>query len=144
MYSSVRSATHHIFFPPRLEVVVEQQNPDRLSSHPRNQLSFHRFFGYQTDRPARATFWRGGAHHCDDPLLLVVVQHFGGAGPLLLIKRAVESGLLVTVAEPANRLCRDRDGLGNMGSTDTLCQLQERQGPENNADLLHATFQEAA
>jgi len=124
--------------------VVKQQNPDRFTSHPRNQLSFHRFFGHQPDRPARATFRRGGAHHCDNPLLLVVVQHFDGAGTLLLIKRALQSGLLVTVAQSANRLYRERNHLANLGSAGVLRQLQERQGPENNPDLLNASFQEAA
>ena len=32
MYSGVSSAMHHIFFPPRLEVVALQQNPDGLAT----------------------------------------------------------------------------------------------------------------
>ena len=54
MYSSLRSATHHIFFPPRLEVVVEQQNADGFSSHSGNQSPLHGFFDHQPHGPARA------------------------------------------------------------------------------------------
>jgi hypothetical protein len=42
-YSSSSSATHHIFFPPRFQVVVFEQNSDRLSSHPWHQLALYRF-----------------------------------------------------------------------------------------------------
>src|SRR5207249_11722761 len=45
MYSSSSSATHHIFFPPRLQVVAFQQDPNRFSPHPRNQFALHHFFG---------------------------------------------------------------------------------------------------
>src|ERR1039458_5307737 len=47
MYSSFSSPTHHIFFPPRLEVVAFQQYPDCLPSHLRNQFSLDHFFGQQ-------------------------------------------------------------------------------------------------
>jgi len=43
MYSSSSSATHHIFSPPRFQVVAFQQDSDRLSSHPRHQLALHCF-----------------------------------------------------------------------------------------------------
>ena len=36
MYSSLSSPTHHIVFPPRLEVVVEEQDANGLPSHARN------------------------------------------------------------------------------------------------------------
>ena len=54
MYSSSSSATHHIFFPPRLEVVALEQDPNRFLSQPRNQFAFHHFFGQQAYRPARS------------------------------------------------------------------------------------------
>jgi hypothetical protein len=43
MYSSSSSATHHIFFPPRLWVVAFEQDSDRFSSHPRHQLALYCF-----------------------------------------------------------------------------------------------------
>src|SRR5450755_2194605 len=64
-YSSLSSATHHIFFPPRLEVVVEQQNPNGLSSDSRNQFPLHRFFGHQAHGPSGKTLRRSAADHSD-------------------------------------------------------------------------------
>lgn len=66
--------------------MVEQQNPDGLSSHLWNQFSLYRFFSHQPDRPAGAARGRVGAHHSDDPLFLVVVQYLGSAGSLLLME----------------------------------------------------------
>src|SRR5215472_15663495 len=43
------------FFPPKFEVVVEQQNPNRFLSHPGNQSSLYRLLGHQAHRPAGAT-----------------------------------------------------------------------------------------
>ena len=40
-------AHHHIFFPPRLEVVVEEQQSDGFPSHARNQFPLHRFLYHQ-------------------------------------------------------------------------------------------------
>src|SRR5262249_4190930 len=114
----------HIFFPPRLEVVVEQQNSDGLSSHVRNQFAFHRFFGYEADCPTGAAFGRIGTHHSDDSLLLIAVEHLGGAGALLLIERALQSYFLVAVAESANRLRREWNGFGDLRRADVLRQLQ--------------------
>src|SRR5829696_7783837 len=140
MYSSLRSATHHIFFPPRLEVVVEQQNSDGLSSHLRNQFAFYGFLGNEADRPTGATFGRVGAHHGDNPLLLGAVEHLGGAGALLLIERALQSCFLVAVTEPPNRLRREWNAHCDLRGTDFLRQLQQSQGPQHDPDLLHTSF----
>src|SRR5215471_10261283 len=102
MYSSSRSATHHIFFPPRLEVVVEQQNPDGLPTHLRYQFPLHRLLGHQSNRPTRLPLWRIAAHHGDDSLFLVRVQDFGRTGPLFFIESAIQAGLLIAMAESPN------------------------------------------
>lgn len=120
---------------------MEQQNSDGLSSHLWNQFSLYRFFGHQPNRPTGAALGRVGAHHGDDPLFLVVVQYFGGAGSLLLMESALQSGLLVAVAESTNGLWGERNRLGDLGSTDVLSQLQQRQGAQDHADLLNAAFQ---
>src|ERR1700738_2648005 len=51
MYSSSNFPTHHIFFPPRLEVVAFQQHPDGLPADVRNQFALDHFFGQQPHRP---------------------------------------------------------------------------------------------
>src|SRR5450759_2983304 len=50
-YSSSSSATHHIFFPPRLQVVTLEQDADRFPAHPPCQLPLHCFLGDEPDTP---------------------------------------------------------------------------------------------
>ena len=52
MYCSSSSATHHIFFPPRLEVVALKKHPNGLSSGSRHELALDRFLGNQPHRPS--------------------------------------------------------------------------------------------
>src|SRR3954447_16471993 len=77
MYSSVSSATHHIFFPPRLEVVVKKQNPDGFPSYSWDQSALDRFFGYQSHGPPSAPLWWVAAHHGDNALTLTILQQRG-------------------------------------------------------------------
>src|ERR1019366_7476706 len=58
MYAWSNSAMHHIFFPPRLQLVALEQNPDCLSAHIGYQLAFDRLFGDQADRPTGPAFRR--------------------------------------------------------------------------------------
>src|ERR1017187_3059886 len=126
MYASLSSATHHIFFPPRLEVVVEEQNPDRFPSHAWDQPALHLFLGHQSHGPAGTALWRVAAHHGDDPLLLAVFQNRRSAGSLLVVESGFEATGLVTMADLPNRLWRERDHVGNPRCTYALGQLQER------------------
>src|SRR5689334_9208247 len=95
MYSSLSSATHHIFFPPRLEVVVEVQNPNGFPSHPGDQPPLDGLLRHQAYGPAGAAFRRIAAYHSDDPLLLGIVEHGGGARALLFEQRRLQTALLV-------------------------------------------------
>src|SRR6202050_1140395 len=56
MYSGVNSATHHIFFPPRLQLVALEQNPDCFAAHLGHQLELDGFFHNQTHRPTGPPF----------------------------------------------------------------------------------------
>src|ERR1035437_2850230 len=78
MYSSVTSATHHIFFPPRLQVVVLQKNPDCFSTHARHQLSFDGLFNDEAQAPPGVAFGRFAADHGYNALLFRGVKQFGG------------------------------------------------------------------
>jgi hypothetical protein len=64
--------------------VVQEQNPDGFSSDVRNQPPLDGFLCHQTHGPAGAAFRRIATHHGDNPLLLAVIEHSGGAGALLL------------------------------------------------------------
>src|SRR5215470_14046774 len=112
------SATTYIFFPPRLEVVAEQENADGLPSHAGNQLAFYGFFGHQAHRPASAAFRRVTANHRNQPLFLIVVQHLRRAGPWLLIEGSFQPTLLITMAHFPYRLRRQRNKAGNSRCTD--------------------------
>jgi hypothetical protein len=84
--------------------VVEQQNPNGLSSDSRNQFPLHRFLGYQSHGPSGKTRWRIAAYHGDNALLLAVLQQSGRSRPLLLIERALEAPLPVAMADLPNGL----------------------------------------
>src|SRR5215475_931405 len=75
MYSSLSSATHHIFFPPRLELVVEEKNADGFPSYARSQFALNGLLGDQPHGPAGAAFGRVAADHGDNPLFLAGVEH---------------------------------------------------------------------
>jgi hypothetical protein len=63
------SATHHILFRPRFEIVVQEQDPDGFSPHAWNQSPFHGFFRHRAHGPPGATFGRIAANHRDNALL---------------------------------------------------------------------------
>src|ERR1700679_2308371 len=104
MYSSLSSGTHHIFFPPRLEVVAKKQNPNGFASDPRNQMSLYSLFGHQPHGPPGMALWRSGAHHGDDPLLLAVFQQRGCPRTLFLVDGTIEPALLISMPHLSNRL----------------------------------------
>ncbi len=123
---------------------MEQQNPDGLPSYVRHQLALHRFFGHQAHGPAGTTLGRIAAHHGNDPLFLVGVQHFSRTGPLLLIEGTIQAGLLITMTEPTDGLWGEWDHLGDLRRAGLLSQLQECQGPQDHPDLLHSTLQQSS
>src|SRR5688500_12857838 len=92
------------FFSPRLEVVVQEQNSDRLPTYARNQFAFHGFLGHQSHGPAGTTLGRVAAHHGDNTLFLAVRQQFGGSRPLFLVEGAFQAALLVTMSNLPNGL----------------------------------------
>src|SRR5215831_12159538 len=133
----------HIFFPPRFEVVAEQENADGFSSHAGHQFALHRFLGYQTYGPTGAAFRRVATHHGDNPLPLAGIQHRCGAGPLLFVERRLPAALLVTMAEFPNGLRSQRNHIGNTRCADALGQLQQRQGAKDDPNLLNAATQQS-
>jgi hypothetical protein len=65
---------HHIFFPPRLEVVVQQQNPYGFASHARDESAVHGFRRDEAHCPTGSTFGRITADHGDNALSLRIRQ----------------------------------------------------------------------
>jgi hypothetical protein len=52
-YSSLIVGTHHIFFPPRLEAMVREDDPRCLPAEPRGDPSFHRLKRDESNAPSR-------------------------------------------------------------------------------------------
>src|SRR6266508_1362147 len=101
-YSSSTFGTHHIFFPPRLQLVAIQHPADRLSAHRGDDLSASRLLGDQRQRPLRPTRrWRR-ADHRHDRRLLPRVQESRRRGPRILAKRLGEPTLQEAPTDPAN------------------------------------------
>src|SRR5215469_4776031 len=104
MYSSLSSATHHIFFPPRLEVVVQKQDANRLSADAGDEFPLDRLLDDQTHGPAGPALGRVGAHHGNDPLLLAPVEHRCRTRAVSFIEGRIQSVFLIAVADVANGL----------------------------------------
>src|SRR5574341_867923 len=86
-YSWSTFGTHHIFFPPRLQLVALQHPSNRLAPYFGDDLPPAGFLGYQRRRPARVPRWRWRADHRHDGGLLPSIQL-----PLLLGPRVLAQG----------------------------------------------------
>ena len=142
MYSSLSSATHHIFFPPRLEVVAEEQNPDGFPSHPRNQLRLTA--SSATRRTVQRARPSGGSLHTMAMIRCFWLSSSTAAAPgrCFSYSAAFQTALLVAMADLADRLRGQRDHAGNPRRADAFGQLQQRQGPQDDPHLLHAAAQQ--
>src|SRR5262249_61665305 len=86
-----------IFFPPRFEIVAQQDNSNGFPSYARNQFAFNGFFRYQTHGPTGAAFRRTAAYHCNQTLFLAVIEHFGGSRSLSFVQRPLQAPFLATM-----------------------------------------------
>jgi hypothetical protein len=95
---------HHIFFPPRLQLVALQQNPDCLSAHFGHQLALDSLFGDQADRPTGSAFRRLTADHGNDALLLGAIENLLGSRSLFGINGGIQTVIGVAMGDLADRL----------------------------------------
>src|SRR5262244_4454916 len=93
IYSSSRSATTHIFFPPRLQIVAQQENPNGFPSYPRNQFALNGFLCHQAHRPTGSSFRRTATYHCNQTLFLALVEHFRCTRPRSFIQCPFQTAL---------------------------------------------------
>ena len=120
---------------------MEEQYADGFPADSWNQSPLDGFFHHQPHGPTGTALWRITADHCDDALLLAIIQHRGCSRPLLLVEGAFEAALLVTVANFANGLWRQWDNRGNPWRADTSGQLRKCHGSEDDSHLLHTAAQ---
>src|SRR5258708_443933 len=97
MYCSSSSATHHIFFPPRLQVVALQQNPDCLPPRFGDQFAFVPFLDHPPPGPAGPTFRRVTADHGNDTLLLGIGENWLRPRTLFVVERGFQAVAVVAV-----------------------------------------------
>ena len=107
--------------------MAQQENPYGFTSYTRNQLAFDGFLRHQAYRPTGAALRRATAYHCNQTLFLAIVEHLGCSRSLLFIQRPIQTALLITAANVADGLCRQRNYTGNARRGDAFGQLQKRQ-----------------
>ena len=86
---------HQLFFPPRLEVVVQQQQSDCLPANGGNELSFDRFFRDQPHRPPRKPVGWIGTDHRYDLLALRGIQGRLRAGAGRVDQRTLQPAMMI-------------------------------------------------
>ena len=116
--------------------MAQKQNPNGFPSYARNQFALDGLLRHQTHSPTGTAFRRATAYHGDQTLFLAIVEHLGGSGSLFLIQRPFQTALLIAAADVADGLCRKRNYAGNSRRGRALGQLQKRQGPQYDTDLL--------
>jgi hypothetical protein len=114
---------HHIFFPPRLQLVALQQDPDCLSAHLGNQLPFDRLLGDQADGPTGTSFRRFAADHGDDTLLLGAVEDLLCPRSLLGVDGGTQTVAHVAMCDLPDRLGRKRQRLGDLRRAEAVGKL---------------------
>src|SRR5690349_18267445 len=85
--------THHIFFPPGLDVLVGEGSSYGLLADRANDLSPFGFIGDQGDGPSRPPLGWRTAHHRDERGGLRAVEKLGAAPPGLLAQRMLDAAL---------------------------------------------------
>jgi hypothetical protein len=81
-------------------------------------------------------------HHRDHALLLGIIQSRFSAGPLLVIKGAVQTAPVVAMSDLADGLRSEGKRLRYSRCGASLRELPKRQGAYDNAHLLNARSQE--
>jgi hypothetical protein len=141
MYSWSNFATHHIFFPPRLQVVAFQQHPNGLSAHARNQFAFDDLFGQQPHRPTRSPFRRRRADHGDNLLALALVQDRSFARTRGVEQRSLQPFLLIPLADLPHRFGRKTKIPAHNRRGLSLIHLTQGQGTQYRAHRLQTAAQ---
>src|SRR5664280_484294 len=141
MYSSSSFATHHIFFPPRLQVVALEQDADALPPHLWHQLAPDRLFGQQPYGPACPSLRRRRAGHGDDALPLFLIQRGSLARTRAIEQRAIQAALLVALGDLPHRLGRKPEADSHRRSGLSIIHLPQRQGSQYRPHRLQTAAQ---
>src|ERR1039457_3072839 len=144
MYAWSNSAMHHIYFPPRLQLVALQQNPDCLSAHLGRQVALDGLFGEQADRPTGPTLRRFTADHGNDALLLGAIENLLGSWSLFVVNGAIQAVTDVAMGDVADRIGSKGECLRYLRCGETVGKLAQRKHSQDDAYLLNAPSQQLA
>ena len=129
MNSGLRSLTHHIFFPPRPEVVVAKENSNCLSSNGLCDLVPNRFDDDQLDRPPGIAFGRIRADHGHDLRVLSVRKQSRSAFAGTFVKCSLQPALLISATHSANGCLAGTGRRGNIDRCPALIEEEQNAGP---------------
>jgi len=109
MYSAFSFGTHHIFFPPRLQVVACQELSRGLALDLLDDATLLGLARDETDRPAGAAVWWCTADHRHNRALLGVIQHLLRDRAGFIRERRLDPLLKVPPSDPTHlaRVCAD-------------------------------------
>src|SRR5687767_15258286 len=99
MYSASSVGTHHIFFPPRLQVVVGEHLANGLAAHVGDNPPALALLGGHTDCPPRIAHWGRPTYHRHNRRLLASIQQLRGLRTRIVRQRGVDAVLDIP---PAN------------------------------------------
>ena len=120
---------HHIFFPPRLELVVRQGHSYGLPSDLPHDPSFHHLGGDQADGPPRvAVRWRATDQRHNRGLL-DAVQLARAPRPVLVGERRLQAAGEVALANPRHLPVVPADRFRGGVHTQAAVQVLQRQDP---------------
>jgi hypothetical protein len=91
MYASLRTGTHHIFFPPRLQTVVLENQPNRFAADPLHMTSFDGLEGEQFRCPSTSTLRRIAAGQRHDSSLIGFAQQSLSSRSSVAIHRVLKA-----------------------------------------------------
>src|ERR1035437_5916815 len=142
MYSSSSFATHHIFFPPRLQIVAFDQHSYGLPPYAWNQLAPDRLFGQQPYGPACPSLRRRRAGHRDDALPLFLIQRRSLARTRAIEQRTIQAALLVALGDLPHRLGRKPEADSHRRGGLSITHLPQRQGSQYRPHRLQTAAQQ--
>ena len=119
--------------------MVEEQNSNRLFTHPWNQTPFDRLLGNQPYSPATSARWWVGTDQSDNALLLGLIEQCRCAGVLHVVKARSNPPPAKAVADSTDRLSREGNESRNLGGADALRHLQKGEGTQDRPQGLYAS-----
>lgn len=102
MNSSSTAGTHHIFFPPWLQLVFSQNHANRLSTDLGDDSSSNSLFCEEPDRPACSPLRRWPADERNQGGLLNAVQLGGTTRARILGKGMLKAAFEIAAGDPGH------------------------------------------